>query len=307
MNFFGANHFTTIASELEFPEGPVVMDDGSIVLVEIKRGTITRVDPSDGVKTVVATPGGGPNGAAIGPDGALYVCNNGGFDWIDLGGLVIPGEAAHDYTTGRIERIDLETGEVEILYADVGGIPLKGPNDLMFDSTGGFWFTDHGKIRARTRDRGGLYYAQPDGSQVTEVVFPLDAPNGVGLSPAEDRIYVAETFQGTVLYWDLAAPGQLVEGSTNRGTFLASPQGHKYFDSLAIDAEGNVSVGTILTGGISTFTPAGDELEFAPVDDLLCTNICFGGPDMTTAYLTLSSTGRLVVGEWPHPGLKLAY
>ena len=284
------SNYEVIATGLEFPEGPVVMPDGSIILVEIKRGTITRVDPDNGSVDVVARPGGGPNGAAIGPDGALYVCNNGGFEWGENRGLTIPGLVADDYSSGRIERIDLETGAVEVVYADVDGVPLKGPNDLMFDSTGGFWFTDHGKMRARTRDRGGLYYGKADGSSVREISFPLDGPNGVGLSPEEDRVYVAETHQGSILYWELDGPGELA-GSPH-GRFLARPAGRKLFDSLAMDAEGNVSVATIQTGGISTFTPDGEELDFFAVEDPLCTNICFGGADMKTAFITLSGTGN---------------
>ena len=299
------SNYEIIAAGLEFPEGPVVMPDGSIVLVEIKRGTITRVDPDDGSVEVVAQPGGGPNGAAIGPDGALYVCNNGGFEWGEARGLTIPGLVADDYSSGRIERIDLETGAVEVVYADVDGVPLKGPNDLMFDSTGGFWFTDHGKMRARTRDRGGLYYGKADGSSVREIAFPLDGPNGVGLSPQQDRVYVAETHQGSLLYWELDGPGELA-GSPH-GRFLARPAGRKLFDSLAIDAEGNVSVATIQTGGISTFTPDGEELDFFAVDDPLCTNICFGGADMKTAFITLSGTGKLIRADWPRPGLVLPY
>ena len=299
------SNYEIIAAGLEFPEGPVVMPDGSIVLVEIKRGTITRVDPDDGSVDVVAQPGGGPNGAAIGPDGALYVCNNGGFEWGEARGLTIPGLVADDYSSGRIERVDLETGAVEVVYADVDGVPLKGPNDLMFDSTGGFWFTDHGKMRARTRDRGGLYYGKADGSSVREIAFPLDGPNGVGLSPQQDRVYVAETHQGSILYWELDEPGELA-GSPH-GRFLARPAGRKLFDSLAIDAEGNVSVATIQTGGISTFTPDGEELDFFAVDDPLCTNICFGGADMKTAFITLSGTGKLIRADWPRPGLVLPY
>ena len=299
------SNYEIIAAGLEFPEGPVVMPDGSIVLVEIKRGTITRVDPDDGSVDVVAQPGGGPNGAAIGPDGALYVCNNGGFEWGEARGLTIPGLVADDYSSGRIERVDLETGAVEVVYADVDGVPLKGPNDLMFDSTGGFWFTDHGKMRARTRDRGGLYYGKADGSSVREIAFPLDGPNGVGLSPQQDRVYVAETHQGSLLYWELDGPGELA-GSPH-GRFLARPAGRKLFDSLAIDAEGNVSMATIQTGGISTFTPDGEELDFFAVDDPLCTNICFGGADMKTAFITLSGTGKLIRADWPRPGLVLPY
>ena len=299
------SNYEIIAAGLEFPEGPVVMPDGSIVLVEIKRGTITRVDPDDGSVDVLAQPGGGPNGAAIGPDGALYVCNNGGFEWGEARGLTIPGLVADNYSSGRIERVDLEPGAVEVVYADVDGVPLKGPNDLMFDSTGGFWFTDHGKMRARTRDRGGLYYGKADGSSVREIAFPLDGPNGVGLSPQQDRVYVAETHQGSILYWELDGPGELA-GSPH-GRFLARPAGRKLFDSLAIDAEGNVSVATIQTGGISTFTPDGEELDFFAVDDPLCTNICFGGADMKTAFITLSGTGKLIRADWPRPGLVLPY
>ena len=299
------NEYDVVATGLQFPEGPVVMPDGSIVLVEVKRGTISRVDPTDGAIDVVARPGGGPNGAAVGPDGALYVCNNGGFAWSEARGLTVPGLVAEDYSSGRIERIDMNTGEVEVLYAEVDGEPLKGPNDIMFDSSGGFWFTDHGKTRARTRDRGGLYYGRADGSLVREMAFPLDGPNGVGLSPEQDRVYVAETHQGSIFYWDLFGPGELAGSS--HGRFLARPAGRKLFDSLAMDAHGNVSVATIQTGGISTFTPNGDELEFFSVDDPICTNICFGGDDMRTAYITLSGTGKLIRTEWPRPGLKLPF
>jgi len=281
------------------------MSDGSVILVEIKRGTISRVDPADGSIEVVANPGGGPNGAALGPDGALYVCNNGGFEWGQARGLTVPGLVPKDYSSGRIERIDIETGEVVTLYAEVNGEPLKGPNDLMFDRSGGFWFTDHGKTRARSRDRGGLYYAKADGSEIKEMAFPLDGPNGVGLSPDGDRVYVAETHQGTILYWELSGEGELA--SSPHGRFLARPAGRKLFDSLAMDAEGNVSVATIQTGGISTFTPNGDELEFFEVDDPICTNICFGGPKMQTAYITLSGTGQLIRTEWPRPGLPLPF
>ena len=237
------SNYDVVATGLEFPEGPVCMADGSIVLVEVKRGTISRVDPDNGSVEVVAQPGGGPNGAAFGPDGALYVCNNGGFTWGEARGLTVPGLVPDDYSSGRIERIDIYTGQVEVLYAEVDGEPLKGPNDLMFDSTGGFWFTDHGKTRARTRDRGGLYYGRSDGSLVKEVSFPLDGPNGVGLSPEEDRVYVAETHQGSILYWDLSGPGELA--SSPHGRFLARPAGRKLFDSLAMDSDGNVSLSLI--------------------------------------------------------------
>src|SRR5580765_7072570 len=85
-----------ITSGLQFPEGPIAMPDGSVLLVEIRRGTLSRVTP-DGRITVVADCGGGPNGAAIGPDGACYVANNGGFEWHDMGAIVVPGNQPADY------------------------------------------------------------------------------------------------------------------------------------------------------------------------------------------------------------------
>ena len=284
------------------------MPDGSVILVEIAAGKLTRV-VSDGSKELVADLGGGPNGAAIGPDGRCYVCNNGGFEWRQLGPYLLPGEQAADYETGSIQVVDLETGGYETLYAECDGHRLCGPNDIVFDATGGFWFTDHGKTRERDRDRGGLYYAKADGSEVREVVYPLEAPNGVGLSPQGDRVYVAETTAGQLLWWSVARPGEIVANpaSPNGGHFCARPAGRKLFDSLAVDAEGKVCVATIATGGISVFAPDGSELPFVVTDDPLTTNICFGGDDLQTAYITLSGTGCLVSTRWDRPGLVLAY
>ncbi len=296
-----------ITSGLRFPEGPIAMPDGSVILVEIARGTLSRVDP-DGTVDVVAECGGGPNGAAIGPDGKVYVCNNGGFEWHEVNGMLLPGNQPDDYIGGRIQRVDIDTGEVEDLYTEVGGFGLRGPNDIVFDSTGGFWFTDHGKNRPRERDRGGLYYAKADGSEVREVVHPLLAPNGVGLSPDGSKLYVAETYEGRLYQWNLSGPGEIEGyfGPEHRGEVLADPEGGPLFDSLAVDAEGNVCVATIRNGGITVVAPTGEHRHVA-FPDPLTTNICFGGEGLQTAYVTLSATGKLVKCTWDTPGLALAY
>jgi len=106
---------TAIAHGLRFPEGPIAMPDGSIVLVEIERQTLSRVHPN-GEVSVVAALGGGPNGAALGPDGRCYVCNNGGFEWHRRGETMVPGLQGADYQGGSIQAVDLETGAVETLY-----------------------------------------------------------------------------------------------------------------------------------------------------------------------------------------------
>lgn len=300
-----------LASGLQFPEGPVALADGSVLVVEIARGTLTRVAP-DGKISVVATPGGGPNGAAIGPDGKVYLCNNGGsFEWHRVGGLLLPGPTPPSWQGGRIERVDLSSGRVEVLYTECGGRRLRGPNDLVFDAHGGLWFTDHGTTRERERDRTGVFYAKADGSSIGEVIFPLDAPNGIGLSPAGDRLYVAETHTGRVWAWEVPAPGQVklaaTLGGAHGGTLLAGLPGYQLFDSLAVEASGNVCVATLVNGGITVIPPDGSRTEHVAMPDPLTTNICFGGRDLRTAYLTLSGTGRLVATEWPRPGLRLAY
>ncbi len=299
----------TLAEGLRFPEGPIAMNDGSIVLVEIARGTLTRV-AADGEVSVVAELGGGPNGAAIGPDGRVYVCNNGGFVWHEHNGRLFPGEQPPDYSGGRIERVDLETGEAEVLYTHCGDVALRGPNDIVFDRSGGFWFTDHGKTRPRERDRTGVFYAHADGSYIEEVIFGLEGPNGIGLSAAEDELYVAETLTGRLWAFTLSSPGCIDASAGMRphgGRLLADIGGYLLYDSLAVDGNGNVCVATIVQGGISVVPPDGSPAHHVPTDDPLTTNICFGGPGLRTAYVTLSSHGRLVAFEWECAGQPLNF
>lgn len=298
-----------VADGLRFPEGPIVEPDGSVVVVEIARGRVTRVRP-DGRLEVVAEPGGGPNGLAWGPDGALYCCNNGGFDWTEYGGLLMPHGQATDYSGGRIERIDPVTGRVDALYRDGDfGCTLRGPNDLVFDRHGGFWFTDHGKTRARTRDVTGVFYARADGTLLREVIFPSENPNGIGLSPDGTTLYVAETYTCRLRAYRVTAPGEIdvTPGLGGLGVPLYRPPGYTFFDSLGVEADGNVCVATIGESGISVVSPAGALVEFVPTDDPFTTNICWGGADARDAFVTLSGTGRLVRRRWPRAGLRLAH
>ena len=294
---------TEIASGFEFPEGPVWMPDGSILVAELRGRRVTRVRP-DRSKETVAEPGGSPNGLAIGPDGACYVCNSGGWSFHDMGGVLVPvSEEPDDYSGGRIERIDLDTGDVKVLYTECDGHELVGPNDLVFDNKGGFYFTDHGKHRGRIKTIGALYYATADGSSIREIAFPLDSPNGVGLSPDGTRLYAAETFSGRVHAWTLAGPGEIA----GPGQVICGLPGMQYFDSLGVDGAGNVIVATLVTGALSVIAPDGELLDQVAVGDPMVTNVCFGGPDLTTAFVTLSASGRLGSFEWPRPGLALAY
>lgn len=292
----------TIARGLRFPEGPVWMADGSVLVTEIAGAAVRRCR-ADGTTELVAELGGGPNGAAIGPDGALYVCNNGGMDVTEVPsrGWLLPGEQPADYSGGLIQRVDLRTGKVEVLYTHCEDISLKGPNDLVFDRSGGFWFTDHGKLRARDRDRGAVYYATADGHAIKEVLLPLDGPNGIALSPDGKRLYVVESFTARVWAWEVLAPGELAIRPRARifgAQLMVGLGGYHLFDSMAVDREGRLCVATLGDHcGLTVIAPDGGSHSHIELPGPMPTNVCFDAA-MHTAYATLSPQGELVAWEW---------
>lgn len=280
-----------VVDGLEFPEGPVVMADGSVIVVEIHGERVTRC--WNGRKEVICTTGGGPNGAAYGPDGALWVCNNGGL------GKTGPG------TEGRIERVDLATGRVERVFESCDGIPLEAPNDLVFDSSGRLWFTDLGTLRMNEngvtgKEFGAIYTCLPDGSEITAIKRGTLSYNGIGLSPDEKHVYVADTFQARVYRYDAKV-------ETQEPQYVGTGIGPVAFDSLAVTAAGNICVATLFQGGITTFKPTGEASMLPIPEDYSVTNIAFGGENMCDAYITLSNLGHLIRMRWPEPGLKLAF
>jgi len=297
-----------VAQGLEFPEGPIACADGTVLLVEIARQTLTRVFP-DGSTQVVAELGGGPNGAAIGPDGAVYVVNNGGaFDfpenWREEGKLGIPA----DYKGGYIQRVDLGTGEVRTLYDKCDGKPLNGPNDIVFDAAGGMWFTCFGFSDGENRRMGGIYYAKADGSQITRCRSEQISPNGIGLSPDDKTLYWADSMLQRLWALPIAAPGLVsAEAGHQAGEVIVNLPGMQWFDSLAVEASGKVAVATLFNGGITVIDPTDGNYEHVPVEDPITTNICFGGPDMRTAWITGSATGQLFKCRWPRPGHRLNF
>jgi gluconolactonase len=297
-----------VTEGLQFPEGPIALSDGSVLLTELKRGTLTRVTP-DGLTEVLVETGGGPNGAAIGPDGAVWITNNGGsFSWIEQMGLTIPGPTPSEHQGGSIQRYDLVTGELSTVYEACDGKRLIGPNDLVFDELGGFWFTDHGATTPEGRRYGALYYATADGSRISRQKDHLVAPNGVGLSPDGKVVYVADTTLGRLWAFDIESPGQLAPApALAPGRVICNLPGYQLLDSLAVESSGKVCVATIINGGITTFDPDDGGFTHFAVPDVICTNLCFGGLSMQDVWITASATGRLYKTRWPRPGLKLAY
>jgi gluconolactonase len=300
MGSFVLEDVRVLAEGLSYPEGPVEMHDGTVIVVEIGAGRVSRVGVDGTV--LVAAVGGGPNGAALGPDGALYVCNNGGLK-------------GREQIAPAIQRVDLDDGSVEVLYAECENRPLRGPNDLVFDTSGNFWFTDFAG--------NAIYYASPDGTWISCAVDNLNGPNGIGLSPDGSVLYWSQTFTRQVHRRRLSSPGVVVPspgcdvralfrfGRVDPDSLLVGLPGSQELDSLAVEANGAVCVGTLVSSGISVVAPDGSTVDNyllpEPLADGMLTNLCFGGPDLRTAYLTLTMSGRLVSCRWPRPGLRLAF
>lgn len=303
--------FNVVTSGLEFPEGPVAMSDGSLYVVEVRGQRLTRIAPN-GDKQIVAQIPGGPNGAALGPDGKMYICNNGGYNWTQSGAGWTAGPPDFQQERGgAIQRVDLATGNVETLFTHFQSHPLNAPNDLVFDRAGGLWFTDMGKSRHDAMDHGALYYVSPGAASLNRVAAPMLGPNGIGLSPDERTIYVAEMPPARLWAFDrdeagnIKPPAHPVRGE--KGHCIGNLPGYQMFDSLAVEACGNICIATMLSGHISVFTPKGDLLEQVPTDDVATSNIAFGGSGMRTAFVTRARQGDVVAYIWPRPGLRLNF
>jgi len=300
---------TELCSGLGFPEGPVAMNDGSLLFVDIKEQTLARLG-TDGKVSVVAEIPGGPNGVAIGPDGAAYVCNNGGvYSFVPHGpdNITVPAPYRPNYEGGSVHRVDLSTGAVTQLFNSYEGERLIAPDDIVFDAEGGFWFTDTGIEDDKSTRYGGLYYAKIDGKTLIKAAT-IPMPNGVGLSPDGGTVYVSDTVYGRLWAMEITGRGQVKPGPIPGmpGDVVQTLPRYQWLDSLKVEESGRICVGTIFNGGITVFTPKG-ETEHVMVPDLFTTNLCFGGDDMRDMWITASSTGKIYKTRWPRPGLKLNF
>ena len=149
-----------------------------------------------------------------------------------------------------------------------------------------------------------------DGTGAVEAAFPIfGGANGIGISPDGKTLYVAETETGRLWAWDVEAPGRLRKDpwpSSNGGRVICQFPGYRRLDFIAIAASGNIIVATLVAGEITTVSPAGEILRVVKMPERMPTNICFGGPDMRTAYITLSTSGKLAAMHLGRTGVAPA-
>jgi gluconolactonase len=348
MSFLQASPLEVVTTGLGYPESPKPMPDGSVLLVEIRKKQLTRVTP-DGEQHAVASFEGGPNGLALGPDGHAWVANNGGFDWLDVplpnGQKLSIGTTQPDnYTGGLVQRVELDTGTVTTAFSHCSKgmnmqgfgnrkpvpvafpepLGLRGPDDLVFDRSGGCWISDWGKQRPRDADVTGIYYAPAGSGELIEMIFPLASPNGIALSPAEDRLYAALTYSRQVVYWKLGKqPGEIIPNPDSMdGSYLLNAKlpGQAILDSMCVDEDGNIYVAVMLpegntpvsNGGIAILSSDGKSSDFLPLDvpgqfSPLPSSMGFGGPDRKTLFITCGASGLLLKCRMHVAGHKLNF
>lgn len=276
-----------VASGLRFPEGPAFDRAGNLYVVEIQGGQVSRIRPGGGVE-VFAKCGGGPNGSQLAADGELVVANNGGFG---------PGGA------GRIERVD-RAGRVRSWIAEADGVPLAKPNDLAFDAQGNLYFTnprwpERGESAAQAAP-GDVCFATPDAA-ARRIHTGLRFPNGIGVSPDGRTLVVCETGTGKLHGFPILAPGLLGEPRV-----VADLGANGQPDGFAFDAEGWILCCGWETGRIWAFAPGSAEcVETIAFEDDGVTNVCFGGSEGRTLFVTESKLGRVVAIDWRRPGMRL--
>jgi len=325
-----------VADGLDFPGGPLVLIDGDVVVAEICAGRLVRIG-RDGLRSIFAEVGGAPTAAAFGPDGAVYVCNNGSpkivRETLPDGRTAYrpprPGELSSGIG-GQIQRVTPD-GKVSTVHRECDGRALMAPAGLVFDRQGNFYFSDIGHHEGPVRDpgvsteskhlsvlrmagaitrnaAGSVYYASPEGRMIREVLHPLASPNGVALSPDETTLYVGESGTGRLWAFQLAGPGKLGKRRCLGTVPGRRPLNFSWCEGLAIDAQADVLTATVVNGGVTTFSPQGGQIEHVSTGDPFTTSMCFGGADRRTLFVTLGGSGRLVAYDaWPTQGHQLNF
>jgi gluconolactonase len=261
---------TLLASELGFPEGPVVMPDRRIVFCDGNVGELLVY--AEGTVGTFARTGGSPWGAVIGSDGAVYLTQGG----------KVPGSGDTSAVSG-IQRVRKD-GKVELLCSDVAGYKLYGPNDLAFGPDGRLYFTDSGSeedYRFDVRSPGRLFAIDVKGDGEMLLELPKVYPNGIAFD-AQKQVYWTESMAHRVC--------RLEEGE--RATFSQLSDDHVP-DGMAFAADGRLFVATTISGGVTVISPDGKVLEEINLGEH-ATNCIFDG---SALYVTATKVGDIEASQ----------
>ena len=274
-----------LADGLQFPEGPVWLGPERVAFTQIRGQCVSLWDR--GTVTRIAWTGGGANGATLGPDGALYVANNGGVSLGHEGRWLAP-----DPIPGRIQRMTL-AGEVSDVATALPGAPPNRPNDLCFGPDGLLYYTDPHNWEDIANLRPGRVARTTLDGRVTLLAEVPAFPNGIAFGP-DHRLYVAQSVLSQIVVMD---PTPRAEPAVH----ATLPRG--YPDGFCFDAAGRLYVAGSLGDVLVVFEPDGRVSKVIEMPQgSEPTNCCLGDGRL---YVTLSGTGQLVALDMPVEPLPL--
>lgn len=230
----------TLAGGLGHPEGPDILPDGRIVMVETYTSKLVAWSRERGIHDYAAC-GGGPNACMLGSDGAAYITQNGG---------TVGAWKADVMNVPSIQKA-WPDGRVETVVTQVDGIALQAPNDLSFGPDGRLYFTDPADYQPADRRPGRVFALNPDGTGECLEEMPQAYPNGIVAEPDGSIVWVESYDRGVYR----RRPGRRSE------QIHQLPPGH-IPDGLKIDADGNLWVTTFMSGGVDILRPDGSPIDF---------------------------------------------
>jgi gluconolactonase len=250
-----------LAGGFKFTEGPAADAEGNVFFTDQPNDRILKWS-IDGKLSTFLSPCGRANGLCFDAKGNLWACAD---------------------EKNELWRIDPK-GKAAVVVKDHQGKLLNGPNDLWIHPKGGVYFTDpfykrdYWKRGAKEQDREAVYYLDSDHKTLTRVADDLRQPNGIIGTPDGKTLYVADIRAGRTYVYDIAVDVAL----QNKRLFCAMGS-----DGMTLDSEGNV----YLTGrGVTVFDKAGKKIEEIAVPEPWTANVCFGGKDGKTLFITASKT-----------------
>ncbi|MGX9389477.1 SMP-30/gluconolactonase/LRE family protein [Nitrobacteraceae bacterium UC4446_H13] len=259
-----------------FLEGPSFDRAGNLYVVDVPFGRIFRISP-DGIFDIVVEYDGEPNGLKIHPDGRIFIA---------------------DHKNG-ILTLDPGSGALSPLVDRDAIEDFKGPNDLVFSSTGDLYFTDQGQTGMQ--DPTGRVYRLRANGTLEKILEGIPSPNGIVLDNKETAILIAVTRGNAV--W--RAP-MLLDGSVSKVGIFIQMSGGVGPDGMAIDEAGNLAVCHPGMGATWLFSAAGEPLyRIRSCADNFPTNCAFGGPDRRSLFIVESHSGSILRAELPTPGRRM--
>lgn len=259
-----------------FLEGPSFDRAGNLYVVDVPFGRIFRVSP-DGVFDLVTEYDGEPNGLKIHQDGRIFIA---------------------DHKNG-ILTLDPSSGALAPVVDRAAIDDFKGPNDLVFSSTGDLYFTDQGQTGMQ--DPTGRVYRLRANGTLEKILEGIPSPNGIVLDNKETAILIAVTRANAV--W--RAP-MLLDGSVSKVGVFIQMSGGVGPDGMAIDEAGNLAVCHPGMSATWLFSAAGEPLyRIRSCADNFPTNCAFGGPDRRSLFIVESHSGSILRAELPTPGRRM--